>query len=110
MRKALLERRVEELASDAAQRDNAIALLSALDGTALAAIESDDISLNPYTNAVCFDWLVSGGWDSLQVEIYSDHFETYLSRDQELRINHWACEPRLPALENVIGELLAGTA
>jgi hypothetical protein len=109
MTKALLERRVEELASDAPQRDNAIALLAALDGTALAAIESEDISLNPYTNAVCFDWIVSGEWDSLQVEIYSDHFETYLSRDQELRINHWACEPRFPALENVIGELLAGT-
>jgi hypothetical protein len=110
MPKGLLERRVEELASDAPQRDNAIALLSALDGTALAVMHSEDISLNPYTNAVCIDWLVSGEWDSLQVEIYSDHFETYLSRDKELRINHWACEPRLPALENVIGELLAGTA
>ncbi|MXO49684.1 hypothetical protein GRI69_15650 [Erythrobacter vulgaris] len=85
----LLELRVEELASDAAQRGNAIALLSALGGTALAKIESEDISLNPYTNAICFDWLVNGEWDSLEVEIYSDHFETYLSRDQELRINHW---------------------
>ena len=110
MLKGLLERRVEELAGDAAQRDNAIALLSALDGTALNEIESEGIWLNPYTDAICFGCLVSGEWDSFQVEIYSDHFETYLSRDQELRINHWACEPRLPALENVIGELLAGRA
>ncbi len=43
------------------------------------------------------------------MEINSDHFETYLSHDKELRINYGACEPRLPALEGVIGELLAGT-
>jgi len=110
MPKELLERRVEELAGDAAQRGNAIALLSVLEGTALGAIESEDISLNPYTKAICFDWLASGEWDSLEVEIYSDRFETYLSRDQELRINHWPSEPRAAALEKVIGELLAGSA
>lgn len=110
MPKELLERRVEELAGDAAQRGNAIALLSALESTALGAFESEDISLNPYTKAICFDWLVSGEWDSLEVEIYSDRFETHLSRDQELRINHWPSEPKPQALEKVIGELLAGTA
>ena len=106
----LIEHRVEELASDAGQRENAIALLSALSGTVLAEIQSDDISLNPYTNAICFDWLVSGEWEDLEVEIYSDHFETYLSRDQELRINHWPSEPKPQALEKVIAELMAGTA
>ncbi|MBX7541011.1 hypothetical protein [Qipengyuania sphaerica] len=110
MSKGLLERRVEDLASDAAQRSNAISLLAALEGTVLGAIESEDISLNRFTNAICFDWLVSGEWDSLQVEIYSDHFETYLSRDQELRINHWPSEPKSLALDKVMGELLAGAA
>ena len=110
MPKELLERRVEELAGDAAQRSNAIALLLALEGTALGAIECKDISLNPYTKAICFDWLVSGEWESLEVEIYSDRFETYLSRDQELRINHWPSEPKSTALESVVGELLTGSA
>ncbi|MFB0613627.1 hypothetical protein [Aurantiacibacter poecillastricola] len=110
MPKELLERRVEELAGDAAQRGNAIALLSTLEGTALGTIESEDISLNPYTKAICIDWLVSGEWDSLEVEIYSDRFETYLSRDQELRINHWPSEPQSAALESVIDELLMGSA
>lgn len=109
MPKDSLELRVEKLAGDAAQRGNAIALLSALEGTLLGGIESEDISLNPYTKAICFDWLVSGIWDSLEVEIYSDRFETYLSRDQELRINHWPSEPKSTALERVIGELLTGS-
>ncbi|MAH15537.1 MAG: hypothetical protein CMN65_07355 [Sphingomonadaceae bacterium] len=106
MSKELLEDRVEELAGDAAQHGNAIALISALEGTALGAIESEDISLNRYTKAICFDWLGRGEWDSLEVEIYSNHFETYLSRDQELRINHWRSE----ALRDVVAELLAGMA
>lgn len=106
----MLERRVEELAGDAAQRSNAIALLAALEGTVLEDIQSRDISLNHFTSAICFDWLVRGEWDSLQVEVYSDHFETYLSRDQELRINHWPSEPKLPALDKVMGELLTGAA
>ena len=106
----LIERRVKELASDVAQLNNAIALLSSLQGTALSENESDDISLNPYTKAICFDWLVNGEWESLEVEIYSDHFETYLSRDQELRINHWPSEPKPQSLDKVISELLAGTA
>lgn len=110
MPKELLMRRVEEIAADAAQRGNAIALLSALDRTALASIESEDISLNPFTDAICIDWLASGEWDSLEVEIYSDRFETYLSRDQELRIKHWPSEPMSPALENVVAELLDGMA
>ena len=106
----LLERRVDELACDTTQRRNAMALLSAIEGTVLGAIESEDISLNPYTNAICFDWLVNGEWNSLEVEVYPDRFETYLSRDQELRINHWPCEPKSGALGKVIGELLAGWA
>ena len=110
MPKGMLERRVEELADDAAELSNAIALLAALQGSALGEIESEDISLNPYTSAICFDWLVSGEWDSLQVEIYSDHFETYLSRNKELRINHWPSEPKAPALDKVMEELLAGAA
>ena len=105
-----IERKVEELASDLAQRENAIALASALSGTALAEIHSDDISLNPYTSAICFNWLVSGEWENLEVEIYSDHFETYLSRDQELRINHWPSDPKPQALEKVVRELIAGAA
>ncbi|MEL7188679.1 MAG: hypothetical protein AAGK17_03925 [Pseudomonadota bacterium] len=109
MPNTLLEDLVDELAGDAAQLSNAMALLFALGGTALANIESESISLNPYTNAVCFDWLVGGEWSSLEVEIYADHFETYLSRDRELRIKHWPSDPKPQAIDRVIKELLAGT-
>ena len=102
----LLTRRIEELAVDAGQRVNAVALLSAFEGTALDGIDHEDISLNSFTSAICFDWQVGREWDDVQVEIYPDHFETYLSRDQELRINHWRSE----ALTDVVVELLAGMA
>ncbi|MEO8618262.1 MAG: hypothetical protein ABI412_02750 [Sphingomicrobium sp.] len=108
MSEELLKRRIEELANDAEQRDNAVALLSALDGTALAELDIEDISVNSYTNAICIDWLASGEWDSIEVQIYPDHFETYLSRNLELRINHWPSEGQSTALEKVVEELLAG--
>ncbi|MET1754967.1 hypothetical protein ABVV53_05770 [Novosphingobium sp. RD2P27] len=102
----LLIRRIEELTKDARQRANAVALLSAVEGSALDGIDHEDISLNPFTNAICLDWLAGREWDEVQVEIYPNHFETYLSRDQELRINHWRSE----ALKDVVAELLAGMA
>lgn len=102
----LLIRRIEELAEDAGQRANAVALLSALEGSVLGGIHQEDISLNPFTNAVCFDWQAGREWDDVEVEVYPGHFETYLSRDQELRINHW----RSDALKDVVAELLAGMA
>jgi hypothetical protein len=104
----LLKRRIETLSGDFTQRDNAIALLLALEGTVLAEIDPLDIELNPYTSAVCFYWLAGGEWDDVTVEVYPDQFETYLSRDRELRINHWPTEPKSSAIRNVIGELLAG--
>lgn len=102
----LLTRRIEELAKDPGQRANAVALLSAIERSALDGIGHEDISLNSFTNAICFDWLAGREWDDVQVEIYPDRFETYLSRDQELRINHWRSE----ALKDVVAELLAGMA
>ena len=110
MTKGMLERRVVELTGDAALRSNALALISALEGTGFEASKCEDISLNPYTKAICCDWQLSGEWDSVEVQIYADRFETYLSRDRELRINHWPCEAQSVALEKVLGELLAGSA
>ena len=100
----LLTSRIEELAQDAGQRTNAIALLSALEGTVLDEVNYEDISLNRFTDAICFDWQARREWDDITVEVYPDHFETYLSRDKELRINHWK------ALKDVVAELLAGMA
>lgn len=105
-----LTRRIEELARDARQRANADALLSALEGCVLDGIDHEDITLNPFTNAICFYWQAGREWDDVEVEVYPDHFETYLSRDQELRIKHWPNDLRSEALKDVVAELLAGMA
>jgi hypothetical protein len=106
----LLTSRVEELAWDAGQQTNAVALLSALEGTVLDGIDHEDISLNPFTNAICFDWQAGREWDDVEVEVYPDRFETYLSRDQELRIKHWPNDLLSEGLKDVVEELLAGMA
>ena len=108
MAEEMLKRRIEKLAGDCAQCANAVALLLALEETVLAGIDPEDIEVNQFTNAICFYWQASGEWDDITVEVYSDGFETYLSRDRELRIKHWANEPKPAAIKNVIEELLAG--
>lgn len=106
----LLTSRIEELARNAGQQTNAVAFLSALEGSVLDGIDHEDISLNPFTSAICFDWQGGREWDDIEVEVYPDHFETYLSRDQELRIKHWPNDLRSEALKDVVEELLAGMA
>ena len=106
----MLKRRIEELAGDCAQRDNAITLLVALEGTVLAGVDHEDIELNRFTNAICIYWNASGEWDNVFVEVYRDGFETYLSRDREVRIKHWPKEPKSAVIKNVVRELLAGMA
>jgi hypothetical protein len=106
----VLTNRIEELVWDAEQRANAVALLSALKGTALDEITQAEISLNSFTGAICLDWQTGGKWDDVEVKVYPDHFETYLSRNQELRIKHWPNDLRPDALKDVVYELLAGMA
>lgn len=110
MTSELLKSRVESLTQNACQRANAVALLSAIEGSALGRMSDEDISRNTFTNAICFDWRAGREWDDVEVEVYSDHFETYLSRDKELRIKHWPNDLRSEALREVVAELLAGLA
>ena len=110
MKEELLKVRIEELAGDRAQRDNALALIAAFRGTVLAEIDRGDIEINGFTNALCFYWKAEGEWEDVSVEISADQFETYLSRDQEVRINHWPVRPDAFALKSVVDELLAGMA
>lgn len=102
--------RIEELASDGLQRDNAVALLLAIRGTVLAVIDQEDIEINQFTNAIRFYWKADSEWIDVWVEVYPDQFETYLSRDRELRIKHWPNQPQPAAIKNVVDELLAGLA
>ena len=108
MNEESLKLRIHELAGDGAQHGNAVALLVALKGTVLSEIDPEDIEINQFTNAICFYWKAHGAWIDVSLEVYADRFETYLSRDRELRINHWPNEPQPSAIENVVEELLAG--
>ena len=103
-------RQIEQLASSSRQGDNARALLSALEGSALGTIGAEDISLHPYTQAISFYWVAGGEWDDIQVDVFEDHFESYLSRDGELRIKHWPSDVSPDALSALVGELWAGMA
>ncbi len=106
----VLKGHIEELARDCAQRDNAINLLMALEGTVLAGVDHEDIELNRFTNAICINWNASGEWDNVFIEVYRDGFETCLSRDRELRIKHWPKEPKSAVIKIVVRELVAGMA
>lgn len=101
---------IEQLACSSRQGDNARALLFSLEGSALGAIGAEDISLHPYTQSISFYWVVGGEWDEIQVDVFEDHFESYLSRDGEIRIKHWPSDVPPDALSELVVELWAGMA